>query len=347
MTTQNRGAVPLEDPALRLRELLSEDRIHIVPEFADCAAARAAQINGFEIIMVSSGDLACSLTGIPDLQLLSLDEFVMVTDRITSMCPLPLIVDADDGFGRPLQTYHACKKLRKAGAAGVLITEAAEHGRRGVLPMDEAVLKYRAARDGLGPDGYLVARIDLHPEDDFDEVVARSKAYRAAGVDMICVLWMHLVEGDRLDLCRRLHEQDPGPKWYPDLTSHDGVAELDIDDLVQYGYKMVGVHFSSHAAMLAMLDTGRHVLESRTNVYVDTHYADTGFQFMTSMSLFGLADGSWPELEARYVKDPQDAIAVRTAEYFVRPSDRVGTSERPAEPGSSPELRPVELDTGS
>lgn len=329
MTTQNRGATPLEDPALRLRELLSQERIHIVPELSDCAGARAAQINGFEILMVSSGDLACSLTGIPDLQLLSLDEFVMVTDRITSMCPLPLIIDADDGFGRPLQTYYACKKLRKAGAAGVLITEAAAHGRRGVLPMEEAVLKVKAARDGLGPDGYLIARIDLHPDDDFDEVVVRSKAYREAGADMICVLWMHLVDGDRLSLCKRLHEADPGPKWYPDLTSHAGVAELDIDELVPFNYKMVGVHFSNHAAMLAMLDTGRQVLESRTNVYVDTHYADTGFAFMTSMSLFGLADGSWPQLESRYVTDPRDAMAVRAAEYFVRPTDTLRASQPP------------------
>ncbi len=310
------------DTALILRELLAKDEIQIVPELADCAAAKAAEINGFKVLMVSSGDLACSLTGIPDLQLLSLDEFVLITDRITSMSPLPLIIDADNGFGRPLNTYHACQKLRKAGAAGVLVTEAADHGRQGVLPMDEAALKFQAARDGLGPDGYLIARIDLHPEDDFDEVIRRSHAYRAAGADMICILWMHLVRGDRLELCRRIAAADPGPKWYPDLTSHGGESELRIDDLAPLGYRMVGVHFSSHAAMLAMLDTGRHVFESRTNVYVDTHYRDTGFHFMTSMSMFGLSDGTWPDLERRYVKDPLDAIAVRNADYFVRPDDR-------------------------
>jgi len=312
------------DGALRLRELLdSSSEIHIVPELADCAAARAAQINGFKILMVSSGDLACGLTGIPDLQLLSLDEFVLVTDRITSMCDLPLIIDADDGFGRPLQTNHACQKLRKAGAAGVLVTEAAEMGRQGVLPVDKAVQRFRAARDGLGPDGYLIARVDVHPENDFDEVVTRSLAYREAGADMICVLWMHLLDGDRMAYCRKLAAADPGPKWYPDLSTKGGKAELNIDDLAPLNYRMVGVHFSAHAAMLAMLDTGRHVMESRTNEYVDTHYVDTGYNFMSSMGLYGLRDGTWPELEARYVSDPQDAIAVRNAGYFVRPTDRV------------------------
>lgn len=310
------------DTAPHLRELLAKDAIHIVPELADCAAARAAEMNGFEIIMISSGDLACSLTGIPDLQLLSLDEFVWTTDRITNMTSMPLIIDADSGFGRPINAYYACQRLRKAGAAGVLITDAAEEGRDGVLPIDEAVLKFRAAREGLGPDGYLIARVDTNPATDFEETIARSLAYREAGADMICILWMHKVQGDRLELCRRIHEADPGAKWYPDLTSHGGRTELDIDDLVPLNYRMVGVHFSSHAAMLAMLDTGRHVFESRTNVYVDTHYQDTGYHFMTSMSLFGLSDGTWPDLERKWVKNPQDAIAVRNAEYFVRDTDK-------------------------
>jgi hypothetical protein len=48
---------------------------------------------------------------------------------------------------------------------------------------------------------------------------------------------------------------------------------------------------------------------------------------MTSMSLFGLADGTWPDIERRYVKDPQDAIAVRNADYFVRPDDHIVEAE--------------------
>jgi len=327
------------DGAVRLRQILdSSDEIHIVPELADCAAARAAEINGFKILMVSSGDLACGLTGIPDLQLLSLDEFVLTTDRITSMCDLPLIIDADDGFGRPLQTYYGCQKLRKAGAAGVLVTEAAGLGRQGVLPVEEAVQRFRAARDGLGPDGYLIARVDLHPEDDFDEVVARSRTYREAGADMICVLWMHRLTGDRMDYCRRLAAADPGPKWYPDLATNNGKAELNIDDLAPLNYRMVGVHFSSHAAMLAMLDVGRHVFESRTNEYVESHFRDTGYNFMTSMSLFGLRDGHWPGLESRYVTDPQDAIAVRNADYFVRATDRIIEWDGPADGSPEAEL---------
>ena len=83
--------------AQRLRTMLQDGKVRIVPELADCMGAKAAEMNGFEVIMVSSGDLACAMTGIPDLQLLSIDDFVRVTEQITHMTPMPLIVDADDG----------------------------------------------------------------------------------------------------------------------------------------------------------------------------------------------------------------------------------------------------------
>jgi methylisocitrate lyase len=310
------------EKAQKLRALMREDDIFLVPEFADFAAAKAAEINGFKVTMISSGDLSGGVTGIPDLQLLSLDEFVWVTERICARSPMPLIVDADNGFGRPLNTFYAAQKLMHAGAAGILVTDAAPEGRRGVLPTDEAVLKFRAAREGL-EDGFLVARIDVDPEDEFEGAMERAAAYREAGADMTCVLWMHKVPlARRLDLCRRMAARDKGPKWYPDITAENGVSELDIDrDLKPLGYKLVGVHFSAHAAMLAMLDTGRHVFEDRNNVYVTEHYKYTGYNFMTTMAMYDLSNGYWPRLEAKWVKDPQDAIAVRNADYFVRPDD--------------------------
>jgi methylisocitrate lyase len=210
----------------------------------------------------------------------------------------------------------------RAGAAGALITDAAELGRKGVLPLDEAVLRFRAPRDGLGPEGYLIARVDTNPEIEYEETIELSRAYRAAGADMICVLWMHKVGGDKLTLCGKLDAGDPGHKWYPDLTSSRGIPELNIDDLVPFGYRMVGVHYHAHAAMLATPDTGRHVFERRTDCYVEEHYRDTGYSFFTSMSLFGIADNTWPNIEKKYVKDPHDAISVRAREYFVRNDDR-------------------------
>ena len=113
------------------------------------------------------------------------------------------------------------------------------------------------------------------------------------------------------------------PMWYPDLCgkTHDP-EEVSMQDLKDLGvYKLTGIHFSCHAAMLAMLDVGRHVLMEQSNDYVDYHFDDTGYKTFTTMSMFGLTDGSWVEAENAFVREPQDSIAQRNADYFVREED--------------------------
>lgn len=322
----------------RLRKYLEDDKVRIVPELYDCLSAKAAEMNGFEIIMVSSGDLACGLTGIPDLQLLSIDDFERVTAQITRMTQMPLIIDADDGFGlgRALNAEYGCMRIMQAGAAGVLVTDTSELGRKGQLSIEDACLRFKAARSGLdanGRHGFLIARCDSNMIADFDETVARCKAYIDAGADMLCILWMHKI-GKRemkINAMRNLRDAlnalggkyKDFPMWYPDLCgkTHDP-EEVSMQDLKDLGvYKLTGIHFSAHAAMLSMLDVGRHVLKEQNNDYVDYHFDDTGYKTFTTMSMFGLTDGSWVEAENQFVKDPQDSIAQRNADYFVRKED--------------------------
>ena len=104
-----------------LREYMNQNEFFYVPEIYDCISTRAAEMNGFQMVMISSSDFACSQTGIPDLNLLSVDEYCHMIERITYMTDMPLFVDADEGFGRPLQTYHGCKRMARAGADCILI----------------------------------------------------------------------------------------------------------------------------------------------------------------------------------------------------------------------------------
>lgn len=327
--------VPAAD---RLRAMIADGKVRIVPELYDCMSAKAAEMNGFEVIMVSSGDLACAMTGIPDLQLLSIDDFVRVTEQITRMTPMPLIIDADDGFGlgRALNAQYGCMRIMQAGAAGVLVTDTSELGRKGQLPVEDACLRFRAARAGLdanGRHGFLIARCDSDLVHDFDATVERCAAYIDAGADMLCILWMHKIpnRGLKLEMCRKLRDAlnakgakyENFPMWYPDLCgkAHDP-EEVSMQDLAELGcYKLVGIHYSAHAAMLAMLDVGRHVMAEQTNDYVDYHFDDTGYKTFTTMSMFGLTDGSWVEAENAFVREPQDSIAQRNADYFVRKDD--------------------------
>ena len=78
----------------------------------DCRTARAAELTGFKALMLSGGQLAESVAGLPDIGLITADDLVQSTERICNYSSLPLIVDADDGFGdTPLTTYRLIKRL--------------------------------------------------------------------------------------------------------------------------------------------------------------------------------------------------------------------------------------------
>lgn len=254
------------------------------------------------------------------------------------MTPMPLIIDADDGFGlgRALNAQYGCMRIMQAGAAGVLVTDTSELARKGQLSISDAVLRFKAARAGLnanGHNGFLIARCDSDLVHDFAAAVNRCAAYIDAGADMLCILWMHKIPDrkKKLLMCRKLRDAlnargsryENFSMWYPDLCgkAHDP-EEVSVDELKELGvYKLAGVHYSAHAAMLAMLDVGRHVMKDQNNDYVDYHFDETGYKTFTTMSMFGLTDSSWVEAENSYVREPRDSVAQRNADYFVREDD--------------------------
>jgi methylisocitrate lyase len=311
-----------------LREYLADDEFYLVPEIFDCASTRAAEMNGFKMIMVSSSDFSCAYTGIPDLNLLTLDEYASLTERITSMTDMPLFIDADEGFGRPLQTHHACKRLAKAGADSILITDGAAHGKKGLLAVDEAVLRFRAARDGMDGTNCLLLASNTHSlDEDFDEFVERCHLYLQAGADMILPLELNKPSrhGTKLETAKKIAKLVETVFWYPDLDYKD--EDFDAGALLRHGYRFTGIHYSFRAAMLAMLDAGRHVFETGRNDYIATAYDHTGYKFHNSPLTCFLRDGKWVNLERKYVLDPEDAIAVRKAGRFTGPGDQFGPGD--------------------
>lgn len=297
----------------------------LIPEIYDCASTKAAEVNGFEAVMISSGDLSCSLTGIPDLGLLSIDEYVAVTERITNMTDMPLINDIDAGFGRPINCYYGCKRMAKAGAAGVLVTDASENNLPGLATVKLARARVQAARDGFNDDDALIiARCDVNPVTDYEEFVERSNLYLESGANMICPAPWGVHGGGAEDLtalAKKIGEGVKGWLWWPDLSADpNGDPEVAVEDLFKYGFKMTGIHYSMHAAMLAMLDSGRHVFKDRNNVYVSKAYGFTGYKFMSSMAFY-LKDNKWVDTEAKYVEDPEDSLSYRLKPIFCQESD--------------------------
>nr|WP_245509801.1 isocitrate lyase/phosphoenolpyruvate mutase family protein [Rhizobium leguminosarum] len=95
---------------VKFRDLVSRKQV-FTPCVWDCYSAKAAEMAGFEAILLSGASLGFSMSGVPDLGLHNQEELVYATDRIADYSPLPLVIDADDGFGDVVQTFRTCYRL--------------------------------------------------------------------------------------------------------------------------------------------------------------------------------------------------------------------------------------------
>ncbi|MFA7108786.1 MAG: isocitrate lyase/PEP mutase family protein [Sphaerochaetaceae bacterium] len=313
-----------------LREYMTGDKFYYVPEIYDCISTRAAEMNGFEMTMISSSDFACSLTGIPDLNLITIDEYCFMIERIKNMSDMPLFIDADEGFGRPLQTYLGCKRMAHAGADCILITDGNELSQPGLASIKDTCYRLKAAKDGMeGTDCLLLASCKANVDEDFDAYTERLNSYLEAGADMILPLGIcnSTKYGGKFGAAKKIGEAVKAAYWYPDLDPGDKAE--DAPELLKAGFLFTGIHYSFRAAMYAMLDTGRHVFESKTNDYVMEHYDYTGYHFHYSPMACFLNGTPWVEQEQRYVDNPDDAFAARKLKGFCGESDKLVWDGKP------------------
>jgi 2-methylisocitrate lyase-like PEP mutase family enzyme len=177
-----------------LRKLLNEPGLLVVPGVYDCMTARIVERIGFKAVFMSGGGIRDAQLGMPDIGVATATEVVDRARYIANSVSLPLIVDADDGYGGPLAAYRTTQDLVRAGAAGIFIddqkhpTKCPFLGIQEVLPRDEYLGKMGAvleARDREDKDFVIVARIDAAATLGDDEMLARAKACVELGVDVI------------------------------------------------------------------------------------------------------------------------------------------------------------------
>lgn len=281
-----------------IRQVLTEESCVMAPEVYDCASVMAAEKCGYKALCLSGAELTLAMKGVPDLGIMNVEELIWATDRICSYSSLPIIIDAEDGYGPALTAAYNCKRLAKAGAGGVIIVDSPEVRIGGKsLPLDEAVGKYRACADALkGTDCILVARTDVET---LEEAIERCVAYRDAGADMTLVFMINNIEPkDRFDACKKIAEKDKGWKWYPDLGAHDGKSDVSLEEIAEYGYNFVGVHYCLAAALTAMIDAGQGNMKAMNNVYATEKYTECAIGSEEQLD-------SWYESEKPYVVDPE------------------------------------------
>jgi methylisocitrate lyase len=155
-------------------------------------AARMAERAGHKAIYLSGGGLAANSLGVPDLGITTLEDLLVDVRRITDACKLPLLVDADTGFGSAFNIARTAQSLIKAGAAGMHIEDQVAAKRCGhrpnkaLVPKDEMVDRIKAAVDARTDDTFVImARTDAVAVEGMKPAIERAKACLEAGADMI------------------------------------------------------------------------------------------------------------------------------------------------------------------
>ena len=155
-------------------------------------AARMAQSTGFKAIYLSGGGVAANSLGMPDLGISSLEDVLVDIRRITEVCDLPLLVDADTGWGGAFNIARTVRSLVKAGAGAMHIEDQVAAKRCGhrpgkaIVPAAEMVDRVKAAVDARTDPGFVVmARTDAIAVEGIDAAIERAVACVAAGADMV------------------------------------------------------------------------------------------------------------------------------------------------------------------
>ncbi|HMN22589.1 MAG TPA: oxaloacetate decarboxylase [Ottowia sp.] len=182
------------DSRKTLRRLADARRATLLPGAFNALSARLIEDLGFEAVYVTGAGVTNMSLGLPDQGFMGLAEIVEHTQRIRDAVQLPLVVDADTGFGNALNVYHAVRRLERAGADCIQLEDQASPKRCGhfegkaVIETSEMVGKIRAAVDARADSGLLVlARTDAAAVHGVADALERAQRYAEAGADLLFV----------------------------------------------------------------------------------------------------------------------------------------------------------------
>jgi methylisocitrate lyase len=281
---------PRPSPGRRLRQAWAAESI-MVPGVFNALVAIMAERLGFRAVYLSGGALSAA-TGVPDVGLVALPEFVEQARTIALATSLPLLADADTGFGEALNVERTVRLFEAAGAAGVHLEDQQLPKRcghlSGKLLIEPAAMaaKVRAAvaarRD---PDFVIVARTDARGVTGFDDAVSRARLYLEAGADAI---FPEALES--ADEFARFARAVPAP-LLANMTEFGKGPLLDFADLAGMGYRMVLYPLTAfRAALRAARDTLAELRQKG-------HQRDRLPEMLTRAELYDLLDYS--DYEAR------------------------------------------------
>ncbi len=223
----------------RLRALLADHTV-VMPGAINALSARLIEREGFEAIYVSGAVLANSVGGVPDVGLMTLTESVAHCARIAAVTSLPIIADADTGYGGPENAARTVRELEAAGVSGIHLEDQEFPKRCGhlegkqLVPVEEFCEKIAAAAEAkTSEDFLLIARTDARGVTGYDDAVQRAHAYLEAGADAIFPEALQDVE----EFAR--FAQDVDSILLANMTEFGKTPYLPVERFAELDYNMV------------------------------------------------------------------------------------------------------------
>jgi 2-methylisocitrate lyase-like PEP mutase family enzyme len=247
--------MPMPTAAQTIRDLLSQDRPLVLGGVYDGMTARLAEQAGFEVLFMGGFSVAATLLGEPDFGLLTQTEMADAARRVCRLTTRPVLVDADTGYGNPLNVLRTVELYHAAGAAGLFLEDQVWPKRCGhmqgkqVVERKEWLSKLRAVRSS-GHDLFLVARTDARAAVGLDEAIARGQAARDLGADAVFI-----EAPESMAELERIAGAIPGPK-VANMVEGGRTPLCSPDELHQLGFDLI---VTPLAALLAAARAVRDV----------------------------------------------------------------------------------------
>jgi carboxyvinyl-carboxyphosphonate phosphorylmutase len=285
--------------ATKLRKRLDQKRILLLPGIYDALTAKLVRFSGMDAAYLSGACLSMGLLGQPDVGLISFCELLNQARYIVNaLDDIPLVVDADTGFGNAINLIRTVRELEVLGVAGVQIEDQVTPKKCGhfegkqIVSKEEMVLKIEAAKDTRqNPDFLIIARTDARAVLGIDEAIYRAKAYKKAGSDVL------FVEAPQsLEEMKKISRELDHP-LLANMVEGGKTPMLTVKELEELGFSIAlfpgSLQRSAFHAFLKVLDTLKTKGQSES-------MKEEMISFSLRNEIIGLSHIN--ELEKRYLK---------------------------------------------
>jgi isocitrate lyase len=310
-----------ESMGRKFRRLLAEEPYLFTGGIYQPLDAQIAEQVGMKSIYLSGYSMALA-NGWPDMGLLTQTEVARIASMVAGATSLPVIADADDGYGNALSTIRTVQEFAKTGVAGIHLEDQRFPKRCGhiagktIVSLEEALGKYRAAidtRDRLDRDFVIIARTDAYGAvgGSLEEAIRRGRAYADAGVDLV---WCELSNASRepaVAFAKALRETHPDLPLAFNYSSsfrwHQDPNPFTFQELGALGYRFIFITlFASHAATYAVWNAMEELVRDQEQAQWRLEKAKVGHPTESHHVMARVAH--FQELEKKYIPGTEERI---------------------------------------